>query len=180
MPGTPASSRAAAGDLALLASSVLAADAASIDLTGLDQTYEHLQVIMYARGTQAVATTFVFWQFNGDAGANYDRQTVRGINVTASATAAAGGTSFSFLVPGATAAANSFGGGEMLLPAYARTVGHKVAIFSHGMGDATLASQLAALEVCRWRNTAAITQITLLANVGNLLAGSGVWIYGLN
>lgn len=162
--------------------STLGGDAASIDTGagGFSTSFDHLLIVFIARTTEAVTNSAVNFTLNNDTGANYDRQALQGANATASAAAAVAGTLLvNALVPGSSAAAGNFGAGLLLIPSYAQTVAHKTGILVSGAADATAANSYAQVKSARWRNTAAITRLAMLAAANNLLAGSRLTVYGI-
>lgn len=171
-----------AGDMVRIEEKVLAVDTASFDFTSIPATYNHLLIEVQVRG--AVAATLVeFWlRFNGDVGANYDWQHLQG-----NATAVAGGESFAQTkiralagVAGATSTAGVADIATIRIPNYRRTTFQKSAITNGGLKRGTATGDLYSQQsVGWWRSTAAITQVTILPDSGNWLAGSVAVLYGL-
>ena len=148
----------------------LESDASSVVFADIPQGYEDLRVSYYARTDRDADVDSVTSEYNLDTtAANYDRQDIRGISSTASATQSAA-SSLIGRCPANTETANVFGGGSFLLPQYSKTDRHKHAIsISGNPGDDTPELMLNSV---RWENTAAINTITLSGNSTNWRAGS--------
>ena len=176
------SGKASSGGLTLaLPAVVLSAPSATISFSSIPQTFTHLLLKVLSRSTNAAAEDFMFLQFNGDNGANYDD----GI-MTAKASTQSNGTAqgqiavFAGYVPGATAAASVPGVNELFIPGYALTTFQKVFDVVGGWADLTAANAREATSQGRWRNTAAITSIVLGMNsTTNFATGSAAWLYGI-
>jgi hypothetical protein len=169
------------GGLVRLFDTTLGASAPNIDLTPIPAGYANLLAYYCLRTDRAALNDNVIARLNGDSGANYFTQAA---NATAAANAAgeglATGSPVLGLAAAATAPANRFGTGAILLPNYAGT-SHKTAIvpahLSWGVGTGTEFIQIAGVT---WANVAAVTQLTLSPSTGpNFVAGSRVTLYGL-
>lgn len=165
----------------VLFDSTLGADTASIDTgaNGIAAGAEYLDVFILARTTEAVELSSVLVRLNADSGANYDIQRIQGANVTAAATATAATTSWVLEVSGANAQTGAVGVARMAIPSYTQTTFHKVATITLATLEDTVGSQRAGAIGGRWRNTAAVTRMSITAGSGNLLAGSRLLIYGV-
>ena len=130
-------------------------------------TSRHLVLIVNAASEDAVAQRDVVLRFNGDDGANYGYQTLKGEGAGPATAPASGAATVieAFSIPG-TNYANSLGGGEVVIPD------------AFGGNTKTSLSLGGSVEdeveiICgRWVNVAAITSITLLPNMGLFAAGS--------
>lgn len=177
--GTEVQVGSGTGNFILLYDNLLSGTAASFDITSISASYKHLKLVFYLRGTNAADGTEGTIRFNNDSGSNYDSQR----NVSFGSSTAGGGTDAGtgfalFAVPQANSAASSFAGGELIIPNYAATTGHKsvsgfsFAYYSSARNTADFGG--------RWRSTAAINQITVLPPAGNWDIGSRVTLYGLS
>lgn len=145
----------------------LGADAASVTHEGVPQTYEALVESVFARSDRVAATDNVETSFNNDVtGANYDAQILTGDGSTVAAAQSAA-SRVSAVVPAASATANIFGGGVMLIPAYAETDRHKHSLSIDGAAD-----DIVALRSKRWESTAAITEIDETPGTGPNFEGN--------
>jgi hypothetical protein len=138
-------------------------------------TSRHLVVIVNAASPDAVAKRAVEIQLNGDAGANYNHQTLTGEDAVADADRQDGVnylfeypglTDYPFAIPGTTYA-NAFGGGTILFPHAFNTANHKTAL---ALGGAV--EDYVNLVAGRWASVAAITSLVLSLDTGNFAIGS--------
>jgi hypothetical protein len=72
------------------------------------------------------------------------------------------------------------GGGTILIPQYANTHFYKIYNSPCGADQASSIYQYVWTAAGSWRNTAAITSVTLTSNSGNFSANDTVTIYGTN
>lgn len=169
-------------DYDLLETEILASDTASVTFSSLNttygSTYQHLQLRIAARSTRAFTGDYVALQFNSDTSSNYSSHYLVGDG--SSVTSAADATlSFAQIgrVSAATAGSNVFGAVvcDILDPfsssKYTTTRG-----FS---GFANSGYNRVELVSSHWRNTNALTSITVTANNGSLAQYSRFSIYGL-
>lgn len=170
---------AEAGGMLKVFDSTLGADAASIDTgaAAVPAGYDVMEVFFLGRTTEAVDISGVQITLNADTGANYDRQTLRGTNVTASATNAVAQANWGLGVPGANQHAGAAAVIRFSIPSYAQTTFHKTAECSLAIPDDTAGNNRVEIESLRWRSTAAITRMAVAASSGSLLAGSRLLIY---
>lgn len=174
--GTGTGQIGTSGALSVIARTVLAAPAATIDFTSIPATYESLLVQLTGESSQATTSTGIDVRFNNDSGANYDGGRVT--QVTA-ATATAQTSVRIGALTGTTGTANSGGAVELLIPNYARTVFHKTGIARNTFKDAANAP-FVEHDGIHWRSTAAIDRVTLiLPGGGNFVIGSVATLYGI-
>ena len=167
------------GTLALIGTQTLAAATASIDFSGIPQTYTDLLLKVLAKSDAATNLSNLDLQFNGDSGNNYDWTL---LSATTSATAT-NVTATNVIQLGYTSAASSGAGTagiqDVIIPNYAGTLFWK---YVRGQGIYaynTSAGGLNLLSVAgQWRSTAAITSLHLFLVTGNFVAGSTVILYG--
>jgi hypothetical protein len=164
-----------------LSRTVLVSNSASIDITSIPSTYDHLRLTIKARSTEAaVPAVNLLIRFNNDSAGNYDWQRVQGANSSLDATQAFAQTSGVIgVIPAATALANLFSIATVEIPEYAATDWQKlISSTSVHKENTSGGAQRAAVYSTAWRSTAAINQITILTS-SNLLAGSAVTLYGI-
>lgn len=158
----------------------LAADAASIDFTDIDQNYGVLIVRYFIRSARADNIDAVLMRLNGDAAANYDHERTMAQNATMSAVKTANATVMWVApVTAASAPAGYAGGGEIVLPGYTDTTFFRTAMCRGGGGNPAI--DLALHQVFGyWKNAAdPVTSLSLFSNAGaNLQAGSKAYLYG--
>lgn len=150
----------------------------SVDFTSIPNTFKHLQIRGILRGTNASVEVSNRIRFNGDTASNYSYHAVYGNGTSAAAEQIATVNVMLFgSSPAASAASNIFGSTVIDILDYADTNKYKtVRALSggdqNGSGGIYLASN-------SWRNTAAITSITLFASTGNLAQHSHFALYGI-
>ncbi len=139
----------------------------AIPATTFDGNIEALSILLYGRSDRAAIDDDVDIEINGDAeDANYERQFVVGIG--AAITAGRASTRELPIVPGNTAGANIFGGGDVLIPDHVNTSRHK-ARFS--VAGTTAAVRLFST---RWKNVAAVTSVTVRPRNGTVFRAGTV------
>lgn len=163
----------------VLAEQVLTADTASITLSGIPSGYGDIRIAAYARSTQSAAVVGLLFRFNSDSGANYDYIYTQNSNTTVTGVSTAADSELDLVAPAATAAASSFASWDILVPAYADTTGHKSGTFVGGMAEATAGNTRTRAGAFRWRNTAAITSVTMTLGSDSLATGSSLRVYGM-
>lgn len=144
-------------------------------------SYTHLRIVYSARGDQVATSTNINLTFNGDTGANYDRENLNGSGTTASAGEAIAGTSAAIAtIAAASAPAGSFGSGEILIHDYRGTAFRKGAVNSARRTAADSSGNIfVTFFGIQWRDTSAITSITLTLASGNFVSGSKFSLYGM-
>ncbi|HUV82898.1 MAG TPA: hypothetical protein VMW53_07485 [archaeon] len=167
--------------LVLIETKLLGAPAASFDFTAIPATYNHLKLMVDARGTTVAASEFLFLRFNNDSGNNYDHQNLYGI---ANAPGAAelftqAAISIGNCAAG-TAAAGLSGSAVVFIPNYKDTVFNKTLIanstYKLGVGGGDMAAKFTGGF---WRSAAAINRITIYPSANNYDTGSIASLYGL-
>lgn len=164
----------------VIAETVLASPAASIDFTSIPATYRHLMIALSGRSDRSATSDPVSVRFNNDSGANYDQQLLRGSNSVASASATVAATSAQVLqIPAASVGAGVASGGQVIIPNYAGTTLQKHATGVGGLKlGTTTGDQYTQQFSISWRSSAAINRVTLVT-IGNLVAGTVATLYGI-
>jgi len=138
-------------------------------------TSRHLVLIVNAASPDAVAKRAVEITINGDAGANYNHQTLTGENAVPDADRQdavnalfeyLGGTDYPFAIPGTTYA-NAFGGGTILFPHAFNVANHKVALALGGAVEDYVSAVFG-----RWAAVAPITSLLFAPDTGDFAVGS--------
>ena len=170
---------ASGGGLTLLFDQTLSVAAATIDTGagGIAGGHGVIEVWMMIRTADANELSVAQVTVNADTGSNYDQQAMIGFNATASANFG-NGTNWGFEVPGGTDQAGAVGVTRLTIPGYDQTTFHKQAEMTSGAPDPTAANNRVRLSSLRWKNTAAITRLTVTGAFGNIAAGSRLLIYG--
>jgi len=164
-----------------IAETVLAAPAANFDFTSIPGTYRHLKIIVQARSSTAAFFQDIHMHFNNDTSANYDVQINTSVNTTPGANAVvASANNYIGEITAASTAANFAGSLEITVPNYAGTTFYKnyICLNGHARGVAA-ADQNSWYTTGQWRNTAAITRVTIFPTSGNFIIGSVATLYGM-
>lgn len=169
--------------LVVISDIVLQADTASFDISDIPGTYKHLMLMADLRSTESATFSEIQLRFNNDSGGNYEwhykyLQSNDGSGTTD------GGTSATSLgvgqADGATADANKSGALNVYIPNYAGTAFYKNFQSESAHGRTTAVGQrVRIIGQGVWKNTTAVTRVTLLPGSGNWLAGSRLTVYGL-
>ena len=148
---------------------------ADITFSSIPQTYTHLQIRMIAQGTSGGG---IFTIFNSDTATNYSYHSLTGDGATA--TSNSGTTAANMLIVrngGIQTAANTFSAGVIDILDYANTNKYKTLRTLNG-GDANGSGNIQ-LESGNWRNTVAVTSITLTHNGSGFAQYSSFALYGI-
>lgn len=167
--------------LQVVGESELSVAAASIDLTGIRQSYRTLLLVATLRGDTVAEQIETRLRFNGDASAVYNTELGSANAAALTAAEVLGATQARIAnAVAANALANMFGGLIAVIPDYTETDRFKT-VFSLGGSPVTNATTktLVHWTFSVWRSTDAIIQITLLPNAGNYIAGSRATVFGL-
>lgn len=165
------------GAVTQISKQVLAAPAASITFNAIAGTFNSLYFTYQGRGDTAAATAGINLTFNADGGANYDDadQNTNANSLVAAQTAIA-----CCIITAANNTAGAAGAGTCTIPNYAATTFWKNMECGTGGRLSTAPVHYTSKNSGQWRNTAAITSITLTASAGNFIAGTTVILYGVN
>ena len=133
--------------------------AANITFSDIPQTYDHLELSVYARSDVSGDVRQYGVYFNGDTTiSNYERQTFYATNATVAAYQYS--SPVPGIIPGATSTANVFGAQTIIIQNYVLTDRHKSTLI---LGGYTTRAEIQ-LSSGRWKNTAAITSIELIVD----------------
>ena len=157
----------------------LGGTATDVTFSSIPQTYDHLELTMYARSDRAVTMDNMFHNINGDTtAANYDEQGLKGVSSTVSAYQVAADL-FIAKMPGASETANQFGAATVTFYNYTKTDRHKH--YLNITGNVADNNKRLDIQSKRWENTAAITTIKVYPSEGdNFIAGSVFTLRGIN
>lgn len=171
------------GAMTQIAHSALGSNTTNIDFTSIPATYNHLMIVIQARGTNANNIRDFFIQFNSDTNGNYDyiglyvesAGTVAAFTQTSAQTAIHCG----YLVS-AGAGANRAGIARLLIPNYKGTTYYKqvtTEVYGPALTSATNVRRSDHAGI--WLSTAAISSIRLYMGAGDWATGSMLTLYGL-
>jgi hypothetical protein len=147
----------------------------------IPQTYRHLQVRVFTRGTGAPAQDLSYLRFNGDFGTTYNSHWMNG-NGASTATGFSNGNGFMYLGDNTTSnggtLANVYANQIIDIYDYANTTKFKTVKMIYGF-DAN-GSGNTGLVSGTWRSTAAITQMSGFSAANSAAEfGSIVTVYGV-
>lgn len=157
---------------------------ATIDFTGIADTWKHLMIIGTIRMDGAIVQADIELRMNADAGANYNDQNLRGDNATPAAAASAGDTEMKIgEAPAASATASHVGQIKILIPNYKETIFFKNAMAEFlSIPNNTVADFSIGFAGGMWLDTSAITQLTLISttgSAGNFDVETKLTLYGI-
>ena len=151
--------------------------ASSVTFSSIPATYTHLQIRCLMRTDRAVAYTSANWRFNSDSSSNYSVHSLEGDGSAASAGASTSDTRIFDYIVGASTTASVFSVTVLDILDYANTNKYKTTRTLNGY-DAN-GSGIINLFSGNWRNTNAITSITVTATSGNIVQYSSFALYGI-
>jgi hypothetical protein len=154
---------------------------ATFDFTSISGSYTHLKIYVQARGDTAANETDIHLTLNNDSGSNYDNQLLSDSNTTVTGSNVAGGAqNYVGHMPANTATANHAGSVEITIFNYAATTFYKnYNAICGSIYTTTAGSALFRISAGQWRNTGAVTRVTLTPAAGNFAAGSVATLYGI-
>ncbi len=156
---------------------------ATLDFQSIPATYTHLHVIFQGRCDRAAqASDELRMKFNNDGTAAYDFEHLKAGNVTVSCAPGVADTSIRVgYVTAANATAGKASGVEILIHNYRRTTWHKTALAKSAYFETELAAGCTTFQHAGlWRNTAAISRVTLFTlNNASFLEGTVASLYGI-
>jgi hypothetical protein len=170
------------GDVVQIAQQVLASNTNVVTFSSIPSTYRNLRLVYQCRGSAAQINGQLMLRFNGDTGSNYDQQYVQGNASTAGSEEIFGQTIIRVAaIPQASATANVPGSGTIVIPNYVGTTFNKDLSCTSGYKYGTsTANMFSRIVYGAWRNTAAITSLSLQEGQfgGDLITGSVFTLYG--
>ena len=164
----------------LIASNTLGSDTASVTFSSIPSTYTDLVLRTSARTDVANYFDRFIFTFNSDSGSNYSDTYLAGSGSAASSNTASNATSLNSnrAATGSTATASTFSNSETYFPNYAGNTNKPISSFN--VGETNNAAAQMAVEAQLWRNTAALTSITIAPGAGtNFVSGSSFYLYGI-
>jgi hypothetical protein len=164
----------------LIEAQTLASSAASVTFSSIPATYTDLVLKINARGDIADTDINLYTTFNSDSATNYSANYVRfQSGTTAAASNVSNQTYFniSFWSEGTSYTSNTFSSNEVYIPNY--TMAQYKPFSTAWTTENNASDARGGLAASLWRNTAAITSITLTPYSGNLITGSSFYLYGI-
>lgn len=166
----------------LLEHKALSANTTTVTFATINQTYYDLRLWVNARGTTNSNRVRIYLAFNGDTTAtNY--RSVSGYWDAGSLGAEANDTTYQGRLCGVIPAANLanstiYSAIEMRLFDYKDTATQKAVFIHSGQPGTSSASYSDYVTHTVWKNTAAISSISLTCEAGDFLSGSDIYLYG--
>ena len=151
----------------------------SITFSSIPATYKHLQVRCNFFGT-AYNTPVTTVRLNGDTGSNYAWHNMRGTGTSVVANSGASAVNMR-LMPGSPDIDTNYGHVAIIdVIDYASTTKNKTMRAMAGTdGSSYFAAGLIGLGSGHWRNTNAVTSLTIFMDSGNFSTNSTFALYGI-
>ena len=178
----PGQAFAANGDIVRIYDNVAASAIPSWDIPNITNAFNHLKLVLQARGSTAASEVLVSIKFNNDGGLNYDGQRFLFYGTTTATQQIAFASNAGTLcnIPGSSATVNTASNHEFVISNYSKSVFNKYIVGKGTQFHGTTTSDMRAeIPATGWRSTAAINRITIFPSSGNFEAGSHLTIYGL-
>jgi hypothetical protein len=157
----------------LIESKTLATAAAAIEFTSIPSSFTDLVVLVSLRASDTGPWAGI--ELNGST-ANFTRRALEGTGSSVSGTSRTDGLNAIVQNP-SDSTANTFSNSSIYIPNYTGSTAKSISIDTLSENNATAVVQ--AITAFLWNNTAAITSLTIRAQVGNLVAGSTISLYGV-
>ncbi len=162
----------------LIASNVLSTTAASVTFSAIPSTYTDLEVRFSARSSNAAVNGFVVFTLNGNT-ADYSETRIEWDGSAVGSYRRSNASDIQLLaINGASSTADTFSSHSIYLPSYTASQFKPSSVSFNREQNAT-GGYLGALAGL-WRNTAAVTSLTITNNSGNFVAGSSFYLYGIS
>jgi hypothetical protein len=170
-----------------IASQTLGTAAASVSFSSISGTFTDLLLVCMVRGTTTGTfnfNTYVRIQVNGDTGTNYSATQIYSRSSAGSWSAlslrSTNETAYSLgPAPDSQHAADIFGPQRVHFMSYANTNVNKTVLAESGYSSNLTNHDGPRRDVGLWRNTAAITSMSISLTTGNLAVGCTFSLFGL-
>lgn len=164
----------------LIASNTLSASAASVTFSAIPATFTDLVLRLSTRGDIADTNINIFTTFNGDTASKYSglRMQGNGSSTTGSLSSSQTKLNEGPWSQGTNFTADVFASDEFYIPSYTAAQNKPMGGFFATENNAT--SAILGAYAGLWRNTAAITSMTLAPYSGNFVSGSSFFLYGIS
>jgi hypothetical protein len=152
--------------------------AANVVFSSIPSTYKHLQIRGIARSDEVATANVVSYRFNGDTAANYSAHFIYGDGSAAGGYGVANSSSMNGVqLPAATASASIFNAVIIDILDYANTSKYKT-LRSLGGSDRNGSGELR-FTSGNWRDTTAVSSVTITPAGGNFVQYSSFALYGI-
>jgi hypothetical protein len=164
----------------LISSNVLTTTAASVTFSAIPSTYTDLVVRMSIRSSTSATSAGLLITCNSDSSALYSSTDLKGDGTSSSSSRMSNQNSMylSFDANAATSTSNTFSNLELYLPSYTSTASKPMSSITAMENNATTAFLQAFATL--YRNTTAISSITISFDAGNFVSGSSFYLYGIS
>jgi len=164
----------------LISSNVLTSTAASVTFSSIPATYTDLVLKISGRMSDT-GSSFPRIRFNADTATNYSATYVRGDGASATSARDPNDTYVAYMIENNTSnTANTFSNQEIYIPSYAVSQNKPLSIaYARESNAASTDVNLGAVAGL-WRNTAAITEISLIPISTTYAIGSSFYLYGIS
>jgi len=165
----------------LISSNVLAATAATVTFSSIPATYTDLVLRYSVRTDFASTSNNSYHTFNSDTTAIYSDNFLfgTGTTVTASTNTGAPSSVNDTSINAATSVASTFTSVELYLPNYLSTTSKPYSIFFAREDNSATVNKVQ-VTAALYRNTSAISSITITTVNGNYVVGSSFYLYGIS
>ena len=163
--------------MTLIETKTLGTAASAIEFTSIPQTYTDLVFLVSARSSNTGAVyDNLFITVNGTSSGYSERLLYGDGSATGSVAEALTRFRFFYTTTFSTTS-NTFGNGQLYIPNYAGATNKSMSSESVAENNGT--SSLQSITAHLWSNSAAITTVRFALDVGNLVVGSTISLYGI-
>jgi hypothetical protein len=163
-----------------IASQTLGASSTAVTFSSIPQNYTDLRIICNVNGVAGSGDYRVGLRFNSDTATNYSITSLLGNGTTASSTRETSRPFIDNSISIPEDSSGEFGIASYDIMNYSNSSTYKTVLFRQSTVSTTPVNQGASAAAGLWRNTAAITSVTVVSITNNpLAAGSNFTIYGI-
>ena len=164
----------------LISSQTLASSAASVTFSAIPSTYTDLCIKYSVRGSDSLTQSNLKMSFNSDV-TGYGTTNINGDGSAAASQRSTSAANMSHRagIDAAGSTANTFANGEIYIPNYTGSTAKPISFFSGQETNAATTAYISATAGLSTVTTAAITSIILTPSVGNFVADSTFYLYGI-
>lgn len=152
---------------------------ATVTFSSIPQTYTDLICVMEGRGSRADFDDEVKIQFNSDTASNYSTTLLSGSGSAASSSRASSASFIIGRITSASATASNRSNMIININNYSNATTYKTVLLRLNEPPSGGADYGVALHAGLWRNTAAVTTLTLTTTNGNFNSGCNFTLYGI-
>jgi hypothetical protein len=163
-----------------IATTTLGSSSTAVTFSSISQSYTDLRIICNVNGVAGSGDYRVGLRFNSDTATNYSITSLLGNGTTASSTRETSRPFIDNSISIPEDSSGEFGIANYDIMNYSNSSTYKTVLFRQGTVSTTPVNQGSSAAVGLWRNTAAITSVTVVSITANpLAAGSNFTIYGI-